>query len=720
MTDVIDLELGDDIVKKPIDSKRPNQSSKTKVKRRGQLTFDDFRNIKVTEEPVVFSHNVSIDDSLDAAIQTNKHNKDEKIDDEEPPSKKLKGNAKHEHSNIKAHPNEVIKAESNNENIINNRPLYTLNWSPNIPLQFLDYRKPVGEDKAVENKWAPPNCIPLPYAGDIIKVLSFIAKFHWAFGDDLLNLSFQEVEIGLELQSNLHVAYVHSLKDVKLCQDKMNLLFCSILKLLFNPDKGTENHTHKNFTLQRFLNLKNPYGKLVRKLKAVMQEWGCPEEWRNNDDSLSTLNLNGRGLLTMKPSARIILLRCMIDWSCSYSPLFHNEIQRLSHLKGDTGFNHQTFHTPRLSMYGVDDTLNNFEVLCSLMNQKLENRKKRRSHDQDKLSEINEQMKFLKDVRKSLNEKLTADRLRATIKINEQWSKYFENELSHTPVDDPIADEIYRLRSSEFMIARIPKLGDFYLPPFRIENKCNATSTTYNFNKMTTYVNYYIKFKKEDRVAPKQLAASIPRENTCQLKLLYNDTSVRVHDLLSSDTKLAKASHWFEVSGDLESLIGFIEYLERAPLLEESTGADTKKGIDNLIEYLKVFIVFISETIKITKDTTTQSIVGRHLRTKSRQRARTHYSADGDSDCFEETETEFDKEFNDNCQSEYFCSREESEKTSGNGISECLKAGTDNENNNQSEDYSDVEIFSEPVRQMPSDSREGRSLRRNARRDLSF
>ncbi|CAI4052819.1 hypothetical protein SUVZ_15G1350 [Saccharomyces uvarum] len=719
MTDVIDLELGDDIVKKPIVTQQRNRSSKSKIKRRGQLTFDDFRNIKVVEEPVVFSHNVSIDDSLDAAIQTNKHDKDEEIDDEELPNKKPKGNAKNEHSNIKAHLNEVIKAESNNENNNNNRPLYTLNWSPNIPLQFSDYRKLVGEDEAAENKWAPPNCISLPYAGDIIKVLSFIAKFHWAFSDDLLNLSFQEVEIGLELQSDLHAAYVYSSKDVRLCQDKMNLLFCSILKSLFNPDRGTENHTYKNFTLQRFLNLKNPYGKLVRKLKAVMQEWGCPEEWRNSDDSLSTLNLNGRGLLTMQPSTRIILLRCMIDWSCSYSPVFHNEIQRLTHLKGDTGFNHQTFHIPRLSMYGADDALNNFEVLCSLMNQKLENRKKRRSHDQGKLSVVNEQMKFLKDVRGSLNEKLTADRLQATIKINEQWSKYFENELSHSPIDDPIADEIYRLRSSEFMITRIPKFGDFYLPPFRIQNNCNSTSTTYNFNEMTTYVNYYIKFKKEDRVTPKQLARNIQRENTCQLKLLYNDTSVRIHDLISSDTNSAKASHWFEVSGDLESLIGFIEYLERVSLLEESIDADTKKGIDNLVEYLKVFIVFISETIKTSTDTTTQSIVGRNLRTKSRQRARTQYSADVGSDGFEETEIEVDKEFDDNCQSKYFCSRE-SKKTGGNWTSKSLKIGTDNESNNQSEDYSDIEIFSEPVRQMRNDSREGRSLRRNARRDQSL
>lgn len=178
------------------------------------------------------------------------------------------------------------------------------------------------------------------------------------------------------------------------------------------------------------------------------------------------------------------------------------------------------------------------------------------------------------------------------------------------------------------MIARIPKFGDFYLPPFRIQNDCNSTSTTYNFNEMTTYVNYYIKFKKDDKVTPKQLAGNIQRENNCQLKLLYNDTSIRIHDLLSNDTSSTKAPHWFEVSGDLESLIGFIEYLERLSLVEESIDADTKKGIDNLVEYLKVFIIFISETIKTSTDTTTQSIVGRHLQNKnSGKAAKTHYSA---------------------------------------------------------------------------------------------
>ncbi|CAI4826905.1 CBM_collapsed_G0052270.mRNA.1.CDS.1 [Saccharomyces cerevisiae] len=57
MTEIIDLDLVDDFIKKPMVKQQKNQSSKPRVKRRGQLTFDDFRNIKIVEEPVVLSHN---------------------------------------------------------------------------------------------------------------------------------------------------------------------------------------------------------------------------------------------------------------------------------------------------------------------------------------------------------------------------------------------------------------------------------------------------------------------------------------------------------------------------------------------------------------------------------------------------------------------------------------------------------------------------------------
>ena len=43
MTEIIDLDLVDDFIKKPMVKQQKNQSSKPRVKRRGQLTFDDFR-----------------------------------------------------------------------------------------------------------------------------------------------------------------------------------------------------------------------------------------------------------------------------------------------------------------------------------------------------------------------------------------------------------------------------------------------------------------------------------------------------------------------------------------------------------------------------------------------------------------------------------------------------------------------------------------------------
>ncbi|QHS76103.1 Esc8p [Saccharomyces paradoxus] len=723
MTEIIDLELVDDFVKKPIVKQHKNQTSKPRVKRKGQLTFDDFRNIKIVEEPVVLSHNSSIDESLDAVTHnTNKHEKGEGVDDEDMQTKKLKANIVSKHSNIKIYPNDTNRVELVNENTaINNRPLNTLNWSPNIPLRYSDFASFVSDEKVTENKWEPPLCVPLPYAGDVIKVLSFIIKFKWVFSNDLLNLSFQDVEIGLEL-----AMAGQSVKTIRLCQDKMNFLFCSLLRSLFYSEKGTESQTNKNFTLERFLSLKNPYGKLIGKLRNSIQEWGLPHEWRSGSDILSTLNANGGGLLTIEPLDRIILLRCMIDWNCGYSVLFHNEIQRLTHLKGDTGFSHQTFHANRFAMCGADNISDSCEVLYSLMSQKLENRKKRKPHDKNKLNKINGQMKFLKGVQKSLSEKVTADRLRAAVKINEEWGKHFANELSHTPIDDPRADEIYRLRSSEFMIARIPKFGDFYLPPFRIGSEDSSVNTSYSFNDMATYLDYFIKFKKESTTAPKILPAkTVQKENNCQLKLIYNNTPACVRNLQSSDVPLAKTPHWFEVAGDSNSLIDFIEYLESLSSLDENAADDTKKGIDNLIEFLKIFNIFTNETIRDITDTATESAEGSHLRTSSRKITRVHYSTDVNSDDSEEIESEIESEIeidvDDNYDSEYLSDENASKGNGGNRTSKSLRENEAyNGSKDRDEDYDDIEIFSEPVRQLQDNSRERRSLRRNARKGLSL
>lgn len=182
-------------------------------------------------------------------------------------------------------------------------------------------------------------------------------------------------------------------------------------------------------------------------------------------------------------------------------------------------------------MCGANNILDSCEVLCSLMSQKLENRKKRKPSDKGKLSKINSQMKFLKGVRKSLSEKVTTDRLRAAVKINEEWGEYFANEFTHTPIDDPTVDEIYKLRASEFMIARIPRVGDFYLPPFWIGNECSSVNTSYSFNDMSTYLNYFVKFKEE---GTKILPAKPHKMKTSVNLNLYIGTLLHVSVIYSS------------------------------------------------------------------------------------------------------------------------------------------------------------------------------------------
>ena len=235
---------------------------------------------------------------------------------------------------------------------------------------------------------------------------------------------------------------------------------------------------------------------------------------------------------------------------------------------------------------------------------------------------------------------------------------------------------------------------------------------------MATYVDFFIKFKRENTMALKKAPAkTVQKETNCQLKLIYNNTSACIRNILSSDVRLDKAPHWFEVSGDSDSLIGFIEYLETISLLEDNIADDTKKGIDSLIEFLKIFNLFINETIQESGNAAAERAAGNYLRTNPRKSIKMKYSAGADSDNSEESESEIDIEVDDVHDTEYLSDDSASKRNDDNKTGKYYRKI---EAKDRNEIHGDVKFFSEPVRQLHNDSRERRVLRRNARRDPSF
>ena len=102
-----------------------------------------------------------------------------------------------------------------------------------------------------------------------------------------------------------------------------------------------------------------------------------------------------------------------------------------------------------------------------------------------------------------------------------------------------------------------------------------------------------------------------------------------------------------------------------------------------------------------------------------------HYSTDVNSDDSEEIESEIESEIeidvDDNYDSEYLSDENASKGNGGNRTSKSLRENEAyNGSKDRDEDYDDIEIFSEPVRQLQDNSRERRSLRRNARKGLSL
>ncbi|EDO15189.1 hypothetical protein Kpol_1069p12 [Vanderwaltozyma polyspora DSM 70294] len=513
-------------------------------------------------------------------------------------------------------------------------PLTNDNWSPNMPLLSTAYKT----QQSIISRLKNPNMRTLPYAGDIMKFMSFINKFYIFFDMDLLNLSFIDFEIGLDLypvipqevgldtmnKGSLYQDYI-PVKEVISCQDKMNLLFLTLLRLLVNKESAKSREHKPLASIDELTSSKKLYSKYLLNVRENAKEWGYPSEWRslpldkidlskpksqmfkendksdyvdpkipeiltenifewhknlpltNESDPLQNSDLDKIGILALAPDDRVILLRSLINWCSSYSIKVHNEIHYLSHFKKDPTFGIQTQHVPRYFVEGPNVTYAKYIKLCEMVQKRLEVRSKKKYIKkllaEGKKEDFSAKMKLLKELKDQLNSLNKQEKEKSMIENYNDWTKLFEGELPDNPLSNPFEDELYKLRSHEFFIGRIPHIGDFYMPRLHTYSDSPVTVSTYtDLRALEDILNKY----SSGEADVQYLFENYGQLMSPSFKLLYHDTPSMIHDVAKGIKSKGKV-YWYEMCSDAESLLYFISYLDYKITPPKEKGSKKKK-----------------------------------------------------------------------------------------------------------------------------------------------
>ena len=511
------------------------------------------------------------------------------------------------------------------------------NWSPCVPLLNSDFKT----QQSVSSRLKNPNMKANPYAGDIMKIMSFVNKYYSLFDQDLQNISFQDFEVGLDLypgnpkgtadgifskEKNRYVYYqdIILVKEVIKSQDKMNLLFLTLLQLLFDNPKKYEAPTLSD------LSGKNTYKSLMDKLRRSAVEWGYPKEWRSTNalpedaegartsilqsthdispvdptnpdiltpglyayqqnsplsleqDPLQARSLDDDGILGLNDMNRIILLRTLTNWCSVQSLLVHHEVYQLTHLKREPTFGIQSQHVARYYLDGPEKTLSYFRKLCSLVQSRYEIRSKKKHYRKQINDGSNPQliakMKILDEIKEEIKvcEKSKKDEM--IVSLYSKWDRLFEGELADNPLSNPFEDPIYTLRSQEFFVGRVPYMGDFYLPRLHTYGDSISMSMYTDLRSLQSLVS---KFKNKEYTVF-HLFEEYGQTLSPQFKVLYHDTPSLLHDV-AKNKKVDEKCYWYEMCYDAESLREFLDFLDykiAKPPPKEVKKDDAAKPVD--------------------------------------------------------------------------------------------------------------------------------------------
>lgn len=545
--------------------------------------------------------------------------------------------------------------ETVKKNVVPEANLSSTNWMPNTPLLTSDFKTHTSVPSRLRN----PNMRAVPYANDVVKVMSFINKFCQVFDETLWNLSFQDFEIGLDLYPDEAYATMDkvtakqqaqygrktlyqdilSVKKIIAAQDKMNLLFLSFLHLLSNATNNPSyTYTSQSkalkpqVTADKLQSSKKVYAKYVENILKYAYDWGYPKEWRktvpkdidvlqpnaqyflDNDvepvdtknkeiltpniftwykyeslpvelDPLHNPELSKLGLLALEPKDRIIMLRTLVNWCIGYSPSIHVEIHRLTNFKKDPAFGVQTAHVARYMMDGAEETEKSFQQLCGLVQSKYEERIKsgylRKLIATGKRTDLEDKLAILKQLKATYKSMSKEEKDKAMIADHKKWCYLSENDVNGNPLGNPFEDDLYKLRSHEFFLARIPYIGDFYLPRlFTYHNE--------KISNITTYADYFSLKNLLDKFSSGAIDTYTLFENygkmmSSNFKILYHDTPSMIRDFSQNKNSLGK-NYWYEMCHDSKSLQEFLEFLDYKLVVKPSSQKKKKLSSNNEAE----------------------------------------------------------------------------------------------------------------------------------------
>lgn len=633
----------------PDDLPEKKSNGNSKDKKMGQFTFDDFEHIKSVDSPQDLSvHGSGLRRSK--RIPQLKSNKEMQVMEEELAAAeererkaKLAQKARARASERERLAKEKGKvaggdskaassAKTAGSSELNEPPVTDNNWTPNMPLLSADFKT----HHSVLSRLKNPNMKAVPYAGDVIKLMSFINKFHLFFDAELLNLSFQDFEIGLDLypgsqtgtasgvldaesQRTLYYQDYIPVKTVVTAQDKMNLLFMTLLKLTFSTSKSTEIQTkaQPQATLHQLKTSKKVFSTLVKQLRDNARGWGYPREWRNNvvseddvvkpqsklfekddngapvdaknpeiltsniytwythepvpleNDPLQNPELEKRGILALDPYDRIVCLRALTDWCGAQSPKIRTETYHLSHFKRDPAFGIQTFHAPRYLVEGNDATYSQFDKLCSLIQSRYEirSRKKhvKKALRNNRRPDLALKLNILKEIKSTLHQVPKEEREKTNVSLYKKWCKLFDGEILDNPLSDPFEDELYKLRQQEFFIGRVPHIGDFFLPRLQTYPSSPLISTFLDLRNLECLFQDYA----NGSIDAFRLFENHGQSMSSQFKVLYRDTPAMLRDVAAG--KSDGNNYWYEMCHDCKTLEEFLEFLEYKIVPGDST-----------------------------------------------------------------------------------------------------------------------------------------------------
>lgn len=632
------------------DGNRENETA-PKEKRLGQLTFEDFEHIKHVEtSPSMSGHAVGLRRSKRVHLPRFQRDPDEIAEEEAAAAAKDKRSKAAVRARAKAKEREKLAKEKEKQRaallkkaakenakkssangksgpIATESSVPTLtngNWTPNMPLLSSDYKT----HHSIISRLKNPNMKAVPYAGTIMKLMSFINKFSLYFAKELLNLSFQDFEIGLDLypEDSLGISSINTegsahrttlyqdfvpIKDIVSAQDKMNLLFLTLLKLTFSTSKSNELQKthHPHATMNQLHSSKKIFAHLMKQLRAHAKDWGYPKEWKfetldveaflkpksqifENDEledpvdpkngSILTKNLytwhqqeivplesdplyiselDRNGILALEPHDRVILFRSLLDWCSAQSPQIRNEIYHLSHFKRDPSFGIQTQHAPRYMVEGASITLAQFRKLCSMVQTKYEIRSKKKhvkkQIESGKRADLVKKFDFLKEIKAEMKKTPKEEKDQVMIALYDKWCGLFEGELQDNPLSDPFEDELYKLRQQEFFIGRVPQIGDFYLPRLHAYDSSPIASTYRDLRSLQELLRKF----SDGTVDAFTLFENHGQEMSSQFKVIYHDTPSVVRDTVHGKYT-ANKNYWFEMCCDTVTLKEFLDFLE--------------------------------------------------------------------------------------------------------------------------------------------------------------